>query len=110
VISPYKSQVMLVRDKVASLLPSVAAHVDVNTIDGFQGREKTVIIFTAVRSQHRGKKHKIGFVADERRINVGLTRARSSLLIVGHRAALAKEHHWATLIRLNSDNGCATCR
>ena len=55
--------------------------VDVASIDGFQGREKDIIIFTTVRSQV-GKS--IGFVADERRINVGLTRARASLIVVGN--------------------------
>jgi AAA domain len=190
VITPYKSQVKLIRERVASTLPAVSALVDVNTIDGFQvcqlallqyqfsalvfviwnpsaltaqtvatrqaggqscvggascgaartlhavvaintprlvhrheqahvcacvlfesvhmqGREKIVIIFSAVRSLHKGKRHRIGFVADERRINVGLTRGRSALLLVGHRLALAKEEHWAALLRRNSDAGCA---
>lgn len=50
-----------------------------------QGREKDVAIFSAVRSVKRGT---IGFVADERRINVGLTRARCSMLVVGNGMAL----------------------
>ena len=107
VISPYKSQVLLIRSRLETLLPAVAAHIDVNTIDGFQGREKDVIIFSAVRSYTKGRARRIGFVADERRINVGLTRARSALLLVGQRHALACEPHWRAFIRLNADRGCA---
>ena len=107
VISPYKSQVLLIRARVAALLADYAENVDVNTIDGFQGREKAVIIFSAVRSQAKGPRSKIGFVADERRINVGLTRARSALILVGQRHALVKEPHWRAFIRLNSERGCA---
>ena len=107
VISPYKSQVKLLTGKVASVLPAVAPHVEVNSIDGFQGREKAIVIFSAVRSVKRGKR-KIGFVADERRINVGLTRGRVSLLLVGNRHQLIRDERWATLIRLTADTGCAS--
>jgi len=57
-----------------------------------QGREKEICIFTTVRSKRKGS---IGFVADVRRINVGLSRARSSLLVVGNAAALRKDKQWA---------------
>lgn len=107
IISPYKSQVKLIRQSLAALLPAVAEHVDVNTIDGFQGREKQVIVFSSVRSNRRGKRS-IGFVADERRINVGLSRARCSLLLVGNRHALLTNSQWEVLIRTNSDAGCAS--
>ena len=46
----------------------------------------------------KGKKARIGFVADERRINVGLTRARSSLIVVGNGKALKSNEHWKNLI------------
>ncbi|KAI7846383.1 hypothetical protein COHA_000094 [Chlorella ohadii] len=68
VISPYKAQVSLLRRLFKAALGDEAAKlVDINTIDGFQGREKDVAFFSTVRSQ-RGNKG-IGFVADERRIN-----------------------------------------
>lgn len=60
-----------------------------------QGREKEVAILSAVRSSRRGS---IGFVADERRMNVGLTRAKASLLIVGNAAALAQHEVWGRLV------------
>ena len=61
-----------------------------------------MVIFSAVRTRRRGG---IGFVADERRINVGLTRARSSLLVLGNAGALEKDAVWASLIRHARDTG-----
>eukprot|EP00887_Chlorella_sp_A99_P004223 scaffold15.g4223.t1 len=97
VISPYKAQVSLLRQAFRDGLGDDATRmVDINSIDGFQGREKEVAIFSTVRSGRHGRS--IGFVADERRINVGLTRARKSLLIVGNAAALKGDPHWGALI------------
>ena len=70
-------------------------------------REKDVVIFSAVRSAVR-RRAAIGFVADERRINVGLTRcARASLLLVGNLRVLRKDAHWAALIKHATDTRCA---
>lgn len=80
--------------------------VDVNTIDGFQGREKDVVIFSAVRSMTgRGKAARIGFVADERRVNVGLTRARASLLVIGNFKVLQRDEHWNNLLKHATSSG-----
>ena len=65
-----------------------------------QGREKDIIIFSAVRSRGSAR---IGFVADERRINVGLTRAQASLLLVGNTRALSKDPRWSTFIDMATD-------
>ena len=79
VISPYRHQVKLLQDRFkAAFGKLVHEHVDINTVDGFQGREKDLVIFSCVRS-NKGKG--IGFVADFRRMNVGITRARSSVLV-----------------------------
>ncbi|PSC70977.1 putative helicase MAGATAMA 3 [Micractinium conductrix] len=105
VISPYKAQVSLLRRLFKAALGEEAAKlVDINTIDGFQGREKDVAFFSTVRSQ-RGTRG-IGFVADERRINVGLTRARATLIVVGHVESLQTNPRWSALVSHARKSGC----
>ncbi|KAK2992800.1 hypothetical protein RJ640_009097 [Escallonia rubra] len=96
IISPYRHQVKLLRDRFRQTFGVESDKVvDINTVDGFQGREKDVAIFSCVRaSKDRG----IGFVADFRRMNVGITRARSSVLVVGSATALKVDKHWQNLI------------
>lgn len=100
VISPYKAQVKLLRDLFTKALGEEGVkNVDINTIDGFQGREKDITLFSCVRSSLPNQRRSIGFVADERRINVGLTRARCALLIIGNARSLASDEHWGNLVR-----------
>ena len=72
-------------------LPSIInrEYVDVDSIDAFQGREKEVIVVSCVRSGWEGSNN-IGFVADIRRLNVALTRARRLLWVVGNGETLGK--------------------
>ena len=97
VISPYKAQVRNIRKRLTEALGAEKSKtVDVNSIDGFQGREKEVCVFSVVRAPTHG--HGLGFVADERRINVGLTRAKTSLVVVGSAKALKGDKNWGGLV------------
>ena len=99
VITPYAAQAAEIR---RALRQSGVYDVEVRTVDGFQGREKDVILFSAVRANKRGA---VGFLADERRLNVGLTRARRALLVVGCRATLSADPIWRALIAHCDANG-----
>lgn len=69
--------------------------IDFNTVDGFQGQEKDIIIFSCVRA---GSGRGIGFLADKRRMNVGLTRAKCSLFVLGHAQSLDRSDYWGDLV------------
>ena len=75
VITPYNLQMELIRAK----LHTKYAQVEVKSVDSFQGREKEAVILSLVRSNSRGE---VGFLADHRRINVAITRARRHLCVV----------------------------
>jgi superfamily I DNA and/or RNA helicase len=89
VISPYSAQVRLLR----KLLQQDDLEID--TVDGFQGREKEVVVISLVRSNSEGE---IGFLADVRRMNVALTRARRKLLVVGDSATIANHTFYQRLL------------
>ena len=101
VVSPYAEQVRLITDRLRRLFGVVEltkpCPIEVNTVDGFQGREKDIIIASTVRASEGS----IGFLADIRRMNVMLTRARTNMWIVGHRGTLAKDPSspWAKLVQ-----------
>jgi ATP-dependent RNA/DNA helicase IGHMBP2 len=89
VITPYAAQARLLRE----LLP--IADLEIDTVDGFQGREKEAVIVSLVRSNDRGE---IGFLSDVRRMNVALTRARRKLLVIGDSSTIANHAFYARLI------------
>jgi len=86
IISPYAAQVKLIREKKENDESFRELDIEVNTVDGFQGQEKDMIIISLVRSNEKGE---IGFVSDERRLNVAMTRARKKLIIIGDMTTLA---------------------
>ncbi|KAK8967609.1 putative helicase MAGATAMA 3 [Platanthera guangdongensis] len=106
IITPYKSQLHLLRSQFSKVFGSSAVYdMEFNTIDGFQGREVDILILTTVRSSIPDAKSAwsssvgIGFVADIRRMNVALTRAKISLWIVGNASTLQKNPHWGALVQ-----------
>uniref|UniRef100_A0A1D1XNF7 Putative helicase MAGATAMA 3 n=1 Tax=Anthurium amnicola TaxID=1678845 RepID=A0A1D1XNF7_9ARAE len=104
VISPYRHQVKLLQDRFRVAFGKLSDQfVDINTVDGFQGREKDVVIFSCVRA-NSGKG--IGFVSDFRRMNVGITRARSSVLVVGSASTLIQDEHWSNLVNSAKSRNC----
>ncbi|KAH1099191.1 hypothetical protein J1N35_016112 [Gossypium stocksii] len=104
IISPYRHQVKLLQERFQETFGVESKRVvDIGTIDGFQGREKDVVIFSCVRaSKDRG----IGFVSDFRRMNVGITRAKSSVLVVGSASTLKRDEHWNNLVESAEERGC----
>ena len=110
VISPYNAQVRAIRRLFTeSLGASIASQIEVNSVDGFQGREKEVIILSAVRSDRgrRGSEQRgIGFLKDARRMNVSITRARTSVFVLGHVATLKEEPLWEAMIHDASERQC----
>ncbi len=86
IISPYLDQVRLIEDK---------CDVEVKTVDGFQGREREIIIISTVRSNDNGN---IGFLKDLRRLNVALTRAKRKLVIIGNANTLSSNKTYKDLI------------
>ena len=96
IITPYRSQLRELRTRFAQRFgDAVLTAVEFNTTDAFQGRESEVIIFSCVRaSLTRG----IGFLSDIRRMNVGITRAKSSLWLLGNAQSLMQGEFWSQLI------------
>ncbi|KAI0518870.1 hypothetical protein KFK09_006307 [Dendrobium nobile] len=106
IITPYKSQLHLLRSRFSSVFGSSTVYdMEFNTVDGFQGREVDIVVLTTVRSSISSftsvgtNSIGIGFVADIRRMNVALTRAKISLWIVGNARTLQTNPHWAALVQ-----------
>ena len=89
VIAPYAAQVRWLREALSEVA------VEVDTVDGFQGREKEAMLISCVRSNTTGE---IGFLADTRRMNVAMTRARRFLMVVGDSATLGSNDFFARLL------------
>lgn len=89
IISPYKGQIALLRRMVRrdQYWKHFRRLITINTVDGFQGQERDVIVISLVRSNEEGN---IGFLRDLRRINVAITRARMKLIIIGDRSTLCR--------------------
>jgi senataxin len=106
IITPYKAQLFELRNRFkARYGEGITDIIEFNTTDAFQGRECEIIIFSCVRASSTGG---IGFMTDIRRMNVGLTRAKSSLWILGDSRALVQGEFWKKLIEDARARDCYT--
>ncbi len=99
VISPYDAQVQRLRQLLAA---EVERGLEIDTVDGFQGREKEAVIVSLVRSNDAGE---VGFLADVRRMNVAITRARSKLVVVGDGATVARHPFYERFLKHAQESG-----
>ena len=95
-ISPYKAQVQYLRQliKKDAFFKPFRGLITINTVDGFQGQERDVILISLVRANEDGQ---IGFLNDLRRMNVAITRARMKLIILGDASTLTKHPFYKKL-------------
>ncbi|XP_054719165.1 probable helicase senataxin [Uloborus diversus] len=102
VITPYRAQQRLYEEAL-SHNPDYRK-IEINTVDGFQGREKDVIILSCVRAN--SSSGSIGFLACRKRMNVAITRARQCLIICCHAQSLSKNKDWEALISNARERKC----
>lgn len=106
VISPYKEQIRTLRDVFRRKYgQGIFSEIDFNTVDGFQGQEKEIIIMSCVRASETGS---VGFLSDIRRMNVALTRARTTMWILGNKSSLRRDKVWNKLITDAEERKCVT--
>jgi len=96
IISPYRAQVQLLRQQLRKrvFFKPFRHLISVNTVDGFQGQERDIIVISLVRSNDEGQ---IGFLRDLRRMNVAITRARMKLIILGNRQTMTRHPFYRRL-------------
>jgi len=110
IVTPYSAQVALIKtlmardDEFRSLAQSFPHEIEVKSVDAYQGRERDLIIFSAVRSNRHGR---VGFLADWRRMNVALTRAKNGLVVVGDADTLKEgDKHWDAFVSWCENMDC----
>ena len=106
IISPYRAQVQYLKKliKKYEFFKPYRRLISVNTVDGFQGQERDVILISLVRSNDEGQ---IGFLKDLRRMNVAMTRARMKLIILGNKDTMTQHPFykklWEYVEAINND-------
>jgi superfamily I DNA and/or RNA helicase len=92
IISPYKAQVERLKKEISEKFPDIFKNnrLQIQTVDGFQGGEKDVIIVSLVRSNDS---EEVGFLSDQRRLNVAFSRARKKLVVIGDSSTLEKSEY-----------------
>ena len=101
VISPYSAQVRLLASHASTRL-STDPEIEIDSVDGFQGREKELVLVSLVRSNLEGE---LGFLADTRRMNVAMTRARRKLIVIGDSGTLASLSFYRDFMKYAEETG-----
>uniref|UniRef100_A0A914YUY4 DNA helicase n=1 Tax=Panagrolaimus superbus TaxID=310955 RepID=A0A914YUY4_9BILA len=105
IITPYEGQrayIVSYMQTQGTLHSKLYLDMEIANVDAFQGREKDIIIMTAVRSNEAGG---IGFLNDPRRLNVALTRAKYGLIIIGNAKVLSRQPLWHQMLVMCKENG-----
>lgn len=102
VITPYDSQKFKLKEAINNKFGNLISF-DIDTVDGYQGMEKELIIISLVRANEEGK---LGFLTDYRRLNVSLTRASRGLVIIGNVKTLERDQVYQTLIDHAKKHNC----
>lgn len=103
IISPYKSQVGLLKEMASSfeLIQRYRPNISIHTVDGFQGQERDIVAMSLVRSN---EKSEIGFLKDIRRTNVAMTRAKKKLVMFGDSATFGNHPFYKDLLTYAENN------
>ena len=107
VISPYKQQISILMDLIqeSNVLKPFIKNININTIDSFQGQERDAVFISMTRSNSSGE---IGFLADTRRMNVAMTRAKKRLVIIGDSATIGNHAFYNGFINYCESIDCYT--
>lgn len=110
IITPYRKQVKKIREQLEKCIKHDSVDdLKVGTVEEFQGEERSIILVSTVRSKTESLQHDerfhLGFVTNEKRFNVALTRAKALLIVVGSPNVLEKSHCWKTFIEFCKKNG-----
>ncbi|XP_017883205.1 uncharacterized protein LOC108626822 [Ceratina calcarata] len=98
ILTPYNNQKVVIQTKIKQKISSLSEvikkkiKIEINTVDGFQGQERDIILMSCVRSQ------KIGFLSDKQRLCVALTRAKHCLIICGNFNVFKRDDMWSSLL------------
>ncbi len=97
IITPYRAQVDYLKklQEDSSLIEPILSQITTDTVDAFQGQARDIIAISLVRSNEKGE---VGFLADIRRVNVAMTRARKKLIMVGDSATLGSHPFYLDLL------------
>jgi len=102
IIAPYRQQVVRAEDLFDAEPRVKDFNLTINSVDGFQGRERDVVYLSLVRSN---EKQEIGFLSDYRRMNVAITRAKKYLVVIGDSATIGNDKFFAGFLEYVEKNG-----